>query len=78
MQKSIQKSELRVGLLTFYPHRNIRWFHAENASGCAEQLLAKAKMDEFWGLKELTGDDKDTLESLLEAAKLKQAIIRAG
>ena len=74
-KKSIQKGELRVGLLTFYPHRNIRWFHAENASGCAEQLLAKAKMDEFWGLKELAGDDKDTLESLLEAAKLKQAII---
>ena len=74
-KKTIQKGEMRVGLLTFYPHRNVKWFHAENESGCADQLLAKAKMDEFWGLKELAGDDKDTLESLLEAAKLKQSII---
>lgn len=78
-KQTIQKGALRIGLLTFYPHRNVRWFHADdNACGdawCAEQLLAKAKMDEFWSLKELASDDRDTLESLLEAAKMKQAVI---
>ena len=77
-KQTIQKGALRVGLLTFYPHRNVRWFHAEDTTGgywCAEQLLAKAKIDEFWSMKELASDDHDTLESLLEAAKLKQAVI---
>jgi len=73
-RQTIPKGELRIGLLTFYPHRNIRWFHSSSDLGCADQLLSKATLEEFWNLKTLSSDDKETLVSLLEAQKLQLAI----
>ena len=59
----IEKGELRMGVVTFYPHRNCKWHHF---SGCMNRVLLGASPERVWGLKEFSSQFQSTLAQLLE------------
>ena len=44
-KQPIEKGTYRVGLMTFYPHKNVKWYHPTE---CANQPLMGASFDAFW------------------------------
>mgnify|MGYP001336043580 CR=1 FL=1 len=63
-KKLIEKGALRLGVVTFYPHRNCRWHHF---SSCMNGVLLGASLDRVWGLSEFSSQFASTLEKLLDA-----------
>tara|TARA_B100002051_G_scaffold188930_1_gene178947 strand:+ start:986 stop:2011 length:1026 start_codon:yes stop_codon:yes gene_type:complete len=58
----IPKDALRLGVVTFYPHRNCKWYHF---STCMNQCLLGASVARVGGLKEFSSQFAATLEQLL-------------
>ena len=48
---SIEIGTLRLGVLTFYPHRNCRWYHY--GGKCMEDALLGASEERVWGISKL-------------------------
>jgi endonuclease-3 len=46
----INKGDLRMGVLTFYPHRNCRWHHYGE---CMHRSMLGATLDRVWGTSKL-------------------------
>ena len=53
-KKVIVKGELRVGVVTFYPHRNCKWNHYE----CSERNMLGATEETIWGKSALTEEQR--------------------
>jgi endonuclease-3 len=60
----IEKGAIRLGVLTFYPHRNCRWHHF---SPCMNRVLLGATLERVWGLSEFDAQFQETLDKLLTA-----------
>ena len=58
----IPKDALRLGVITFYPHRNCKWYHF---SDCMKRVLLGASLERVWGLKEFSSQFSETLDQLL-------------
>ena len=61
-QETIEKGSLRMGVLTFYPHRNCKWHHFGQ---CMYEVILGATIDRVWGLSKLESEIKTDLEQQL-------------
>jgi len=64
----INKDEYRIGVMTFYPHKNIRWLHFNK---CSEKALIGVTMERFWNTKNMTQEEKDILQHTLHDLEAK-------
>lgn len=60
---AIPKGDVRVGVITFYPHRNCRWFHFGT---CMHNAILGATSERVWGLRHMDPDTTDDLERHLK------------
>lgn len=62
-KEKIDKDTLRIGVITFYPHRNCKWIHFTERC-CAAHLLGACE-DRFFGYKHLEDDTRETLTRMM-------------
>jgi len=62
-KSKIEKGEMRIGVITFYPHRNCKWIHFNEKCGSAH--LIGACLERFFGSKEYSESDRETLQTML-------------
>ena len=59
-KQNIEKGDPRMGVLTFYPFRNCKWFHFGE---CMHTAVLGATIDRVWGLKEFDEPFKASLST---------------
>jgi len=64
---AIDKDTLRLGVVTYYPHRNVRWHHFPT---CSQYVLAGASLDLVKIKSMLTEEQKEILEDILEGLQV--------
>ena len=70
----IGKDELRIGVVTFRPHRHCSWHHF---GACSMRALVGADVSKMWGLKDLDEPDtvKTTLKNQLQTIGVSVAVV---
>ncbi len=58
-QKTIDKGDLRLGAVTFYPRRNCKWHHY---GSCMRFAVMGATLDRVWGLDDFEPETADQLQ----------------
>ena len=58
-KKNIEKGEFRIGVITFYPHKNIKWYHMD----CSDRWIMGVQFDDFWYKKQMDEDMICTLKA---------------
>ena len=67
----IEKGDLRMGVLTFYPHRNCRWHHY---GPCMHRAVLGASVERVWGLSKI--DQVTTAELAGELTRINATVPR--
>ena len=68
----IDKGTYRVGLMTFYPHKNIKWFHKDS---CSSNILIGTTIDSFWYQKKMSSDEILSLKEHLTHVQEQACIV---
>ena len=71
-KKNIDRGEFRIGVITFYPHKNIKWYHVD----CSDRWIMGVQFDDFWYKKQMDEDMIDTLKMKLVELNGKMTIMQ--